>query len=235
MRVRSFRWVLVLYPRAWRDRYGEEVSDLCAELLAVGELTRLHLALGLAKSALAERVRSVKRGRFITGAALVLVAVVALLATNTFGLAGSTSPRVTPVGWDSFAYREAQVSFPPWFQIITGGPGGVTQVSIVGSSPASGGTCLGPVGGTLVCLLPVGKVPTAYAREKPTAINGIPVYLGQSGDYYAPSLGAKVTASGPLAHRIVDTLTRSPWPSCEPPRCSVQSAIISGVNLAETP
>lgn len=225
MRVRSFRWVLVLYPRAWRDRYGEEVSDLCAELLAVGELTRLHLALGLAKSALAERVRSVKRGRFITGAALVLVAVVALLATNTFGLAGSTSPRVTPVGWDSFAYGEAQVSFPPWFLTPPGPPVGI----------ASGGACLGAVWGTLVCLLPVGKVPTAYAREKPTAINGIPVYLGQSGDYYAPSLGAKVTASGPLAHRIVDTLTRSPWPSCEPPRCSVQSAIISGVNLAETP
>ena len=33
--------------------------------------------------------------------------------------------------------------------------------------------------------------------------------VGPNGDYYVPSLGVKVTAIGPLARRIVDTLTHS--------------------------
>jgi hypothetical protein len=47
-----------------------------------------------------------------------------------------------------------------------------------------------------------------YARERPTIINGVPVYAASSGEYYAPSLGVEVIASVPQARRIVDTLTR---------------------------
>jgi hypothetical protein len=211
-----FRSLVVLYPKAWRERYSKEVGDLSAELLAVGATTRLHLALELARSALAERVRSLRRGRFIVvlsgSAALVVVVMAALLATNGFGLAGSASPRASLVGW-SVSYRGAQVSVPPSAVAHGTGPGGDPWVNFQPiSPPATGGTCMRPFGGTILCLLPMRQVPPAYADEKPTTINGVPVYLGPKGDYYAPSLGVEVTASGPLASRVVATLTRSLLP-----------------------
>lgn len=218
MRGRPFHSFLMLYPKTWRERYSEEVTDLSAELLAAGETTRLHLALELARSALAERVRSLNRTRFVavlSGSAALVVVVAAFLATNGFGLGGSTSPRVTPVGWGSIAYRDAQVSFPPSFETVTPGPGGITTVMLDSGSGASG-VCLGTSwfveGGTEVCLLPLRQVPSAYASEKPAILNGVAVYLGPSGDYYVPSLGVEVTTGGPLAHRIVDTLTRNRLP-----------------------
>src|ERR1039458_4782834 len=142
-----FRSLVALYPKAWRERYSKEVGDLSAELLAAGEVTRLRLVLELLGSAFAERVRSLHRSRFalvLSGsAALVVVMVVAFLATNGFGLGGSTSPRVTRVGWGSVGYRDAQVSFPPSFEIDTPitipGKGAAIQVMFEASSPASCG------------------------------------------------------------------------------------------------
>jgi hypothetical protein len=53
-----------------------------------------------------------------------------------------------------------------------------------------------------------------YANEKPAVINGVPVYLGPNGltfvAVYTPSLGVVVLGDGPMARRLVDTLTRSP-------------------------
>jgi hypothetical protein len=210
-----FRSLVVLYPKAWRERYSKEVGDLSAELLEAGEVTRLSLVLGLAMSALAERVRSLHRARFVavlSGSAALIVVVAALLATNTLGLGGSTSARVTPVGWDSIGYGDAQLSFPPSFISITSMAGFST--ADVPSSPASGGTCVGPFRDTVVCLLPLRRVPSAYAGEQPTVLNGVTVYRDAKGDYYAPSLQVEVTASGPMAHRIVDTLTRNRNPGC---------------------
>lgn len=51
---------------------------------------------------------------------------------------------MTPVGWGSVAYSDAQVSFPPSFEIITPQPGGINLVMVDASSAASGGVCLGP-------------------------------------------------------------------------------------------
>jgi hypothetical protein len=157
------------------------------------------------------------RARFVAAlsasAAVVVLLVAALLATNGFGLGGSTSARVTPVGWDSIGYRDAQVSFPPSFEIITPTPGGFTGM-LPALAPASGGTCVGPFRDTVVCLLPLGQVSPAYTGEQPTVINGVTVYRDGKGDYYAPSLQVEVTASGPMAHRIVDTLTRNRIPGC---------------------
>jgi hypothetical protein len=217
-----FRSLVVLYPKAWRERYSKEVGDLSAELLAVGETTRLHLALELARSALAERVRSLHRGRSMAvlsgSAALVVVVVATFLVTNGFGLGGAASPRMTPVGWVPVAYRGAQVSFPPSFETVTATPprpGDIVPLTLDASSVASGGVCVGPrgFGTTEVCLLPMRQVPSPYASEKPAILNGVPVYLAPNGDYYVPSLGVEVTASGPLARRIVDTLTRSRLPT----------------------
>jgi len=206
----------MLYPKAWRERYSEEVADLSAELLATGEVSRWRLALELTTAALAERARSWSRTRtlaVLAGSALIVV-VAALLATNTFGLGGSTSARVTPVGWDSVGYRDAQVSFPPSFETVTPMPGGGGQFTFPVSGLASGGTCLGPLRGTVVCLLPLRQVPSAYAGEQSIFLNGVTAYRDAKGDYYAPSLQVEVTASGPMAHQIVDTFTRSRMPGC---------------------
>jgi hypothetical protein len=211
-----FRSLLMLYPKNWRERYSEEVADLSAELLAADEVSRSRLALELTTSALAERARSWNRTRTLAvllGSAALIVVVAALLATNAFRLGGSTSARVTPVGWDSIGYRDAQLSFPPSFESITPRPGGVFSVDVPISS-ASGGTCVGPFRDTVVCLLPLRQVPSAYAGEQPTVLNGVTVYRDAKGDYYAPSLQVEVTASGPMAYRIVDTLTRNRMPGC---------------------
>ena len=66
------------------------------------------------------------------------------------------------------------------------------------------------------------QVPSAYASEKPAILNGVQVYPGPNGDYYVPSLGVEVTASGPLARRIVDTLNRNGLPTAGCTRGSSQ-------------
>jgi protein-S-isoprenylcysteine O-methyltransferase Ste14 len=40
-------WLVFLYPRAWRKRYGAEVAQLTAELIRQRDLTRLRAALDL--------------------------------------------------------------------------------------------------------------------------------------------------------------------------------------------
>jgi hypothetical protein len=217
MKSWPFRCLAKLYPRAWRERYADEVNDLSAELLAAHEVTRPRLALELVRSGFAERLHSLHRARFVaalSASAALIVVVAALLATNTFGLGGSTSPRVTPVGWDSMGYRDAQLSFPPSFETVTSMPGGIFSVDVPSLSFASGETCVGPSRGTVVCLLPLGQVSPVYTGEQPTVINGVTVYRDGKGDYYAPSLHVEVTASGPMAHRIVDTLTRNRISGC---------------------
>ena len=210
-----FRSLVALYPKAWRERYSKEVGDLSAELLEAGETTRLHLVLELARSVLAERVRSLHRGRSMVvlsgSAALVVVVVATFLATNDFGLGGATSPGMTPTGWVPVPYRAAQVSVPPSVVFTSTELGGIGSFAPAATSGASGGVCVGSAGpgGTYVCLLPLRQVASAYASEKPAILNGVPVYRGPNGDYYVPSLGVKVTAIGPLARRIVDTLTHS--------------------------
>jgi hypothetical protein len=214
-----FRSLVVLYPKAWRERYSREVGDLSAELLAAGETTRLHLALELARSVLVERVRSLHRGRFMVvlsgSAALVVVVVATFLATSGFGFGGAASPRMTPTGWVPVAYRAAQVSVPPSAVFISREAGGIGSIMLVATSETSGGVCLGSAGtrGIEVCLLPLRQVPSAYAGEKPAILDGVPVYLGPNGEYYVPSLGVAIMAIGPLARRIVDTLTRNRLPT----------------------
>lgn len=55
------RWLLYLYPRRWRDRYGAEVARLAGELVRAGDATPLRAALDLIRGAAVERVRAVGR------------------------------------------------------------------------------------------------------------------------------------------------------------------------------
>jgi hypothetical protein len=213
---RLFRSLALLCPSAWRERYVGEVGDLSAELLAAGEVTRLHLALDLVRSALVERARSMSTRRLVavlSGGAALVVVVASLLATNGFGLGGSTGPKAPPAGWGSIEYGAVQVSFPPSFETVAAQPGGFISIMLDETDGPFGVACVASSEGTL-CLLPLRQVRSTYAEDKPTILNGVPAYLGPSGDYYAPSLGVRITATGPLAPRIVDTLTRDRLPGC---------------------
>lgn len=93
MRPRLWRVAARLYPAAWRARYAEELSDLCDELVAVGETTPTRLSAGLLPAALAERARSASRLTLIaTGVAL--LALSSAVAANAFGLLGA-GPRIS--------------------------------------------------------------------------------------------------------------------------------------------
>lgn len=129
----------------------------------------------------------------------------------------------TPKGWVPVAYGDAQVSVPATWDVLF-------NVCVFGSSVGdvyvnpSGGFCTAqkpPKGRTTVTLLPEtdGEFhgsPSSYGQL--SVINGIAVYaLYNYGhgpyvgtDYLVPSLGVEVAAEGPLARRVVATLTRSP-------------------------
>jgi hypothetical protein len=82
MRRRLLRWLLVLYPRAWRDRYGAEVASLNEELIRAGETTPLRAGLGLIAGAAVERGRAPARTRYaVAASAIVLVLVGAGVAS----------------------------------------------------------------------------------------------------------------------------------------------------------
>jgi hypothetical protein len=88
------RWVLAAYPRAWRDRYGEEVGDLFEELVASGESTPSRLVVGLLAHAVAERLHSFHRSRRAV-LAVCVVAAVAVSGATFMAAWGSGSSRPT--------------------------------------------------------------------------------------------------------------------------------------------
>ena len=131
----------------------------------------------------------------------------------------------TPTGWVPVAYGDAQISVPPGFPVAYPG-----QTSFCKGASASGpgGLLVDiPPGETVHCV--VERHPTMvywasvplpssvafeHIQKKSILLNGVRVhriptavtYFG----YYAPSLGVQVIAQGPLAKRILGTLTRSP-------------------------
>lgn len=57
MSRRWLRWLLVLFPRDWRDRYGREVLNLTEEQIRAGDVTPRHAVADLVAVALLERLR----------------------------------------------------------------------------------------------------------------------------------------------------------------------------------
>jgi hypothetical protein len=84
MNRRLTRWLLALYPRYWRDRYGPEVADLNEQLINAGETTRLRAGLGMIAGAAIERGRALAGSRQAVMAS-VLAAIIAV-AGLAFGL-----------------------------------------------------------------------------------------------------------------------------------------------------
>lgn len=68
----------VAYPRAWRDRYEDELSELCAEMLEQKETSKWRLGVGIVASGAIERIhtlgRSPRRLAVASGAATVVLA-----------------------------------------------------------------------------------------------------------------------------------------------------------------
>jgi len=164
--------------------------------------------------------------------ALVLVVLALTLAACTSSPAVSPTTTVTkpipavdlsatPTGWVPVAYGDAQVSVPAaWSVYYPGwtdcgfkrdglylGPATATTAGcFIGVSPRT----------TQVYLRHIDRLPSQYTSGKPVIRNGVPVYLSPTYGsipvlvYDAPSIGVEVTVIGPLAKRVVDTLTRSP-------------------------
>jgi hypothetical protein len=124
-----------------------------------------------------------------------------------------------PAGWAPVPYRLAQLSVPGLW--LVEGPGQVfctpqpSGMIFVGSKPRirKGAGC-GLVT-SLAWIRPAGHIPPGIRHRKPTAvIHGIPVYRLPSGPgsvvYLVPELKVRVGARGPLARRVLATLTWSP-------------------------
>ncbi|HET9971047.1 MAG TPA: hypothetical protein VFQ68_22605 [Streptosporangiaceae bacterium] len=93
-------WLLMmLYPRAWRDRYGAEVLRLTRELIAAGETTPARAAVNLACAAVVERCRAL--GHSWRPAIAVSVAALLALAAGlsvTSHAHRAVSARAAPAG-----------------------------------------------------------------------------------------------------------------------------------------
>jgi hypothetical protein len=91
--------VLRLYPRQWRDRYGDELRDLVDELAEAGEFSKFRLAAGLIFSAVVQRFRSLRpTWKTVTGTVTVLAVVtvgVIVLTGLSPGRSGEPSAAAT--------------------------------------------------------------------------------------------------------------------------------------------
>jgi hypothetical protein len=123
-------------------------------------------------------------------------------------------------GWAAVPYRDAQLSVPgSWLvqapqQLACGLPQ-TDGMIFAGASPRlpKGPGC--SLTASLAWIVRAGNSRPGTGHRPPAAvIHGIPVYRLPSGNgsvqYLVPELGVRVGARGPLARRVLSTLTRSP-------------------------
>ena len=172
----------------------------------------------------------------LTAVVIVIVAAVLAVFTSSQTLVPTTTrvpitskplPVVdlsaTPAGWVPVAFGDAQVSVPSDFPIVYPGQGFPCKGALasglggllVDAPPGFTFHCLVERHPTMVFLVSVRKPPSvAFVQKKSTMLNGVRVYRLLTAvtyvGYYAASLGVEVIAQGPLARRILATLTRSP-------------------------
>ena len=125
---------------------------------------------------------------------------------------------VTPAGWVTVAYGDAQISVPRTWWVLYNSPPCPT-----GSPP--GEVFVNPPAGVFGCPLEIAtgpgttvsfgppRSPHSTVLGHPELINGIFVYpypTGPQSSYLVPSLGVEITVNGPLGLRVLHTLTWSP-------------------------
>jgi hypothetical protein len=207
------------------EQLGSVVATLLRRTAAVAEEAPWEVKASFFKQAPRRRHSAqVRRVLVITAVAAVTVAAVAiplaLRGGSTLSPAGHRSPPVdvtaTPPGWSPVAYDNAQISVPSdWGlarqqecstsagEVFTG-----VQFPVQGC-PVSGGTA------DEASIAPAPMPRPAEAKQ--VVVNGITAWLlltsaGSRTLYVldAPSLGVEVDAIGPLAEKVVHTLTYSP-------------------------
>ena len=94
MNHRVTRLLLALYPRAWRDRYGAEVTSLTDELIRAGETTPLPAGLNLVAGAMMERARELAGSR--NALAVMSAAVIIAMIGGAYAVTGSARPSPAP-------------------------------------------------------------------------------------------------------------------------------------------
>lgn len=213
----------------------EELHARASAADAAGTDPAAALEAGVRRRLSAWRTR--RRIMATTSSALAMAAVVALALSlwpggsgqGPAGPAGGPSPdgkapfadtSLTPPGWSPVSYRDAQVSVPSSWLVENGRyrpcgfsrPPGIVYLgaSAAGQSPVRT-TC--PRAGGVVSMAPL-SVSARAAWRANAEINGLPAarHVSPAGAlrYQVPALGLVLAVRGPLAGRIVATLTRSP-------------------------
>jgi hypothetical protein len=95
MRRLLLRAVLALYPRAWRQRYGQELKDLLDDLDRSGECSRTRMVLGLVAGAAGERARLFLTPTVRIAAVAVIAGAVAVVALVTVSASGHITGTTT--------------------------------------------------------------------------------------------------------------------------------------------
>lgn len=142
---RRIRWLLALYPRAWRNRYGREVASLAEELVRAGDTTPRRAALNLAVAAAVERGRAVSRATaaMLAAARSAQASTPGLIVRNLLftavvpGLGGAWMPwwiltrdgrAAAPVAWEGVTVIAAGAAVYVWciwnFATVGGGTPG---------------------------------------------------------------------------------------------------------------
>jgi len=184
-------------------------------------------------------VMRVMSRRLVTVATAVMVLVLAACTSSpTVSPTTTTVPprplhavdlSATPTGWVPVAYGDAQISVPANFnvsylvsQCVSLVPPGTVLVGSDSQSNCEPTTFRAK--GTLVHFRVLTRNPKWWRHEKGIVVNGLVVYLGpgmdpylagygqetEANDYVVPFLGIEVAAVGPLAQRVLRTLTPSP-------------------------
>lgn len=111
IRERCFRGALLAYPRVWRDRYGDELSDLADELAAAEQISWWRLILGTLASGFVVRIRGWQWREWMaittTGVSFVAIVLVSL------SLTASRSPVQSPRTQTIYSYGPGTPSNPP--------------------------------------------------------------------------------------------------------------------------
>jgi hypothetical protein len=160
--------------------------------------------------------------RTIRGISAVGLLVLGWMVFTPFAGASITSPRVAtapePTGWVPVSFGKAQISVPKTWTIISGGAAGcsstTTGVLILGSGtwcPPSMNMSAQP-GTSLVTISPLRDGEEGSAPEISIASDGRAVFgHGISSEFRAPTLGIKISVSGPPQYQVLHSLTYSPW------------------------
>jgi len=194
--------------RAWRGRRAATIW-VAAAAVAATAVTAVAAATGPASSTPASRRAMPTQTRAAAGTSL------AVRASGPL-----TDVSATPAGWAPVPFANAQLSVPgSWLvespqQSFCGfsSTGGMIFTGIAPGMP-KGSDC--GLTASLAWIVPAGQLPKGIRHRKPTTvIHGIAVYGLAAGKgsvlYLVPELGVRIGARGPLARRVLATLTRSP-------------------------